>query len=249
MQHDNASCFISGLATKPSRRKRLLAIGKHDYAALVFVFALLSQMLTCESLRAVGNDGFQSIVNPNDLKGWIVEGTSAFEKDGKQQPIWTISNGEVHCAGQGFGYLRYDKRLKDFSVDLEVKTGPNVNTGVGLRGIPYVTGDLKSRPSMAGFEVQILDDAGQTPTTSSSGSLYRYTPALKSAIKKAGDWNRIEITCQGTKILVTLNGKKVQDFDQTSNPTTSHKPLDGYLSLQNHGGDATFRNIRLKQLD
>ena len=217
----------------------------HRYATLVFVFALL----TCGSLRAMENDGFQSIVNPSNLKGWIVEGTSTFEKDGTQHPIWTISNGEVRCEGHGFGFLRYEKHLKDFSVSLEVKTAPNVNTGVGLRGIPYVTNQLKTRPSMAGFEVQILDDAGQTPTSSSSGSLYRYVPALKSAIKKAGEWNRLEIICKGPRIRVTLNGETVQDFEQSSNAATSHKPLDGYLSLQNHGGDATFRNIRLMQLD
>ena len=193
-------------------------------------------------------DGFRAIDPPSDFKGWIVEGTANFERDGKQHPIWTVADHEVHCDGHGFGYLRYDKPLKDFVVDVEFKTRPNVNSGVGIRGKKYIEGVLKSRPSMVGYEVQILDDAGAPPSTASSGSLYRYNAPLKNAVKKAGEWNRLAITSKGTKVVVMLNDQKVQDFEQTSLPATAQKPLDGYLSLQNHGGVVTFRNIRLKEL-
>ena len=133
-------------------------------------------------------------------------------------------------------------------MSLEFKAGPNTNSGIGLRGIKYLEGKLKTRPSMAGFEVQLLDDVGKQPTADTSGALYRYIAPKKNAIRKAGEWNRLVITCRGPKIVVQLNGQTVQDFDQTSIPKTADKPLSGYLSLQNHGGAIVFRNIRLKEL-
>jgi hypothetical protein len=133
-------------------------------------------------------------------------------------------------------------------VSLEFKAGRNTNSGIGLRGIKYSDKDLKTRPSFAGFEVQILDDAGKQPTADTSGALYRYVAPEKNAIRKAGEWNRLVITCRGPKIVVQLNGQTVQNFDQTSIPKTAQKPLSGYLSLQNHGGPIVFRNVRLRYL-
>jgi hypothetical protein len=197
---------------------------------------------------ASDKSGMETILHQNDLDGWQVDGTAHFDDKAGRHPVWTVANGEVFCAGHGFGYLRYDKRLTDFVVSLEFKAGPNTNSGIGLRGIKYSDKDLNTRPSIAGFEVQILDDVGKPSSVDTSGALYRYIAPKKNAIRKAGEWNRLAITCRGPKIVVQLNEQTVQDVDQTSIPKTAHKPLSGYLSLQNHGGPIVFRNVRLKEL-
>jgi hypothetical protein len=201
------------------------------------------------SAIASDNGGAEAIVHQNDLDGWQVEGTAEYNDKTGRHPVWTVANGEVFCAGHGFGFLRYDKKLKDFVVNLEFKAGPKTNSGIGLRGTKYLDGKLNTRPSRAGFEVQLLDDFGKQPTVDTSGSLYRYVAPTKNAIRKAGEWNRLVITCRGPKIVVQLNGQSVQDFDQTSMLKTAHKPLSGYLSLQNHGGQIVFRTIRLEELN
>jgi hypothetical protein len=199
-------------------------------------------------LVASDKSGMETIVHQNDLDGWHVDGTARFDDKTERHPVWTVANGEVFCAGHGFGFLRYEKQLADFVVSLEFKAGPHTNSGIGLRGIKYSDKDLNTRPSIAGFEVQILDDFGKQSTVDTSGALYRYVAPIKNAIRKAGEWNRLVITCRGPKIVVRLNGETVQDFDQTSTPKTADKSLSGYLSLQNHGGLIVFRNIRLKEL-
>jgi hypothetical protein len=209
---------------------------------LVVLFAAVAP------LAAGDRTGMEAIVHRNDLDGWQVEGTARFDDKAGQHAVWTVANGEVFCAGHGFGYLRYDKQLADFVVSLEFKASPNTNSGVGLRGIKYSDKDLNTRPSIAGFEVQILDDVGKQPTVDSSGALYRYIAPNANAIRKTGEWNQLVITCRGPKIIVQLNGRTVQDFDQTSTPKTSGKPLSGYLSLQNHGAPIVFRNMLLKEL-
>lgn len=217
-------------------------------AALLYIFVAVTSIGALGPVVASDKSGFDSIVHQNDLDGWQVEGTAHFDGKRGRQAVWTVAAGEVSCAGHGFGYLRYNKQLADFVVSLEFKAGAKTNSGIGLRGIEYLDGNLKTRPSMAGFEVQIMDDADEQPTVDTSGSLYRYVAPKMNAIRKAGEWNRLVITCRGPKIVVLLNGQTVQDFDQTSKPKTADKPLSGYLSLQNHGGPIVFRNIRLKEL-
>jgi hypothetical protein len=153
----------------------------------------------------------------------------------------------VAVEGPGFGFLRYERLLTDFVLEFEFRLNRKVNSGVGVRYDRF-TGERKTRPSYAGYEIQLLDDAEAKPTKSSSGSLYRYVAPKINAMKPAGEWNRMVIECRGPRIRVTLNGKVLHDLDQSTIPEIAEKPLQGHFSLQNHGGKAAFRNLRLKEL-
>jgi hypothetical protein len=91
---------------------------------------------------------------------------------------------------------------------------------------------------------------------------------VKSAVKPAGEWNRMTIRCQGPMISVLLNGELVTDINMkawisgTKNPDGSPIPpwqprpmaemaTKGRIGLQGaHGGIPThFRNIKVKPLD
>jgi energy-converting hydrogenase Eha subunit E len=216
--------------------------------AVLYTLMFVIVIAASAPVVASGTRDAEAIVHQNDLAGWQVDGTASFDDKTGSHPVWTVANGEVFCAGHGFGFLRYDKQLADFIVSLEFKAGSNTNSGIGLRGIKYLEENLNTRPSIAGFEVQILDDAGKPSTVDTSGALYRYVAPKMNAVRRAGEWNRLVITCRGPKIVVRINGETVQDFDQTSISATANKPLSGYLSLQNHGGPIVFRNIRLQEL-
>jgi hypothetical protein len=192
-------------------------------------------------------EGFETIFNGQDLAGWVVEGTERVGDGKDSKPVWTVSDGAIKCAGHGFGFLRYDRELGDFILSLEYRLERGVNSGIGIRYDKY-TGQRKTRPSFAGYEIQLLDDGGKEPTKSSTGSLYRYVTPNVSAANPAGEWNRMVIECRGPRIRVTLNDKLLHDLDQRSIDEIAKKPLRGHVSLQNHGGQAAFRNIRLKEL-
>jgi len=195
------------------------------------------------------DDGLVPIFNGTDLTGWVVEGaaSSKSKKDAKAEPIWSVRDGIIRCTGQGFGFIRYDKKVADFVFEVECRMGPRANSGIGIRGIKF-TGPAKTRPSFAAYEIQLLDDAGKPATKGSTGSLYRYVAPTLNATKPAGQWNRIRIECRGPRIRVTLNAKTVQDLDQTTVPEIKDKPLSGYIMLQSHSRPVEFRNPRLKVL-
>ncbi len=202
---------------------------------------------------ASSKDGWIEMFNGKDLTGWVVDGTKDFAaKDAKKEdpktPIWTVKDGAIHCAGTGFGFLRYDREVSDFIYHVEFKLSKGCNSGIGIRHVKF-TGPAETRPSFSGYEIQLLDDAGKKPTDHSTTSLYRYVAATKNAVKPAGEWNTIEIECRGPKIKITLNGEVVQDVDQSTIDSIKNKPLKGYVSVQNHGKAVEFKNLKLKLLD
>ena len=202
----------------------------------------------CTRTRTTSSTGWISAFNGYDLSGWVVEGTATFKEGETEKPVWYVEDGKIVCAGKGFGFLRFDHSLCDFSLYLEFRMSEKCNSGIGIRADKFDPKKADTRPSISGFEIQILDDAGKEPDVHSSMSLYRYVAPLKNAIKPAGEWNWVQITARWTHIRVVLNGQVVQDVDQTDVEQIKNKPLCGFFSVQNHGGYIEFRNIAYKDL-
>jgi hypothetical protein len=193
------------------------------------------------------SDGFEPLFNGKDLTGWVVEGTKTYKQDGNERNVWTVKDGNIHCAGVGYGFLRFDREFSDFVLKAEFRAAPKCNSGIGIRHVRF-TGVRQSRPSYSGYEIQLLDDHGKQPDKHSTGSLYRHLAASKDAVRPAGEWNEITVECRGPRIKIILNGETVQDVDQTEHPKIANQPLKGYLSVQNHGGVIDFRNLLIKEL-
>jgi len=108
-------------------------------------------------------------------------------------------------------------------------------------------------PVNRGYEVQIDDAADDNHVT---GTLYSLTKAMARA-GKPGQWNTLEITLDGPRTLVTVNGVKVTDFAegqavppkvQWYEPDRGPRPEEGYIGLQNHGDKDTvfFKEITVR---
>src|SRR5262249_48883651 len=158
-----------------------------------------------------------------------------FNKDGARGPVWTVKEGSILCTGQGFGFLRYNKReFADFTLRVEFCLTPKCNTGVGIRTRAFDSKQSRAtRPSFYSYEIQLIDEPGKPPSKLSSGSLYRYVAPNTNAMKPAGEWNVLEATCIGPKIQVTLNDTKIVDVDQRTIDALKAKPLKGHVCLQN----------------
>lgn len=225
----------------------------HSKSMFCLLAAVICGMCASNSFSAdsstASKDGFTAIFNGENLDGWVVEGTSTFKDGDVEKPVWTVQDGLIHCAGKGFGFLRFEENYSDFELQLEYRQKPKSNSGIGIRYEKF-TGPAKTRPSFAGYEIQLLDDGDKPPdrTAHSTGSLYRYVPPKASAAKPAGEWNKISIECRGPKIKIVLNDQVVQDVDQTTVPAIAKKPLKGHVALQNHGGEVDFRAVKIKKL-
>lgn len=191
-----------------------------------------------------------ALFNGKDLDGWIAEGVSTFEKDGKVYPVWSVKDGNLLCSGKGFGFLRYARReFSDFVFHVEFRMAARCNSGLGIRtGAFDPARSRATRPSFYSYEIQLLDDAGKPPSTHSTGSLYRYVAPSKNPMRPAGEWNSMDVECAGPRIRVTLNGERIIDVDQNSIPELRGKPRRGYVCLQNHGGRIEFRSVLVREI-
>ncbi len=113
-----------------------------------------------------------------------------------------------------------------------------------------------------GLEVAIDDTRGAG--YHDTGAIYDLVRPDTNAMKLAGAWNHLRITCDRSLIQVEVNGQRVTriDLDDWTAPNrrpdgSAHKfdiayknhPRLGYIGLQDHGGDCWFRNLKLRPLN
>lgn len=157
--------------------------------------------------------------------------------------------------------LVYDKPLDDFVLAMDFKLSPKCNSGIFIRTWP-----LTPRPGKdVGFNgIEIAVDDTKTADFHDTGAIYDLVKPTTNAMRPAGEWNHIEITCDDNRIEIVLNGQKVttMDFDEWSEINqrpdgTPHKfdvayrdhPRKGYIGLQDHGSDCWYRNIKLQPIE
>ena len=186
-----------------------------------------------------------------DLTGWVEEQHGFYKKKHPNTTTWSVWDGVVHCDGStgNCGFLRYEKKLCDFTLTLEYRITKKCNSGICFRAaLPYTTLNPNTLPSNTGFELQIMDDAEQPASNTGTGAIYNQIAPPENVGKKVGEWNTVELDCRGSVVRAKLNGKLVQDFDYTQIPALAKRESCGYIALQNHGGTADFRNIKLVEL-
>jgi hypothetical protein len=92
-----------------------------------------------------------------------------------------------------------------------------------------------------------------------TGTLYSLTKPLAKPGKPGPEWNTMEITLDGPRTVVTVNGVRVTDY--TEGETTPPKKFDfepergprpnyGYIGLQNHSDTDVvfFKEVAIKPL-
>jgi hypothetical protein len=200
-----------------------------------------------------------------DSRGW----TDLFAVDLSNatfpKGVWAWKDGEL--APKDKDEVIWSKQpYENFILDLEFNLDPAANSGV----LVYSSDTQNWIPNTV--EIQLLDDPApkwaNIPPTWKCGGVFAHSVPRTSAVKKAGEWNRMTIRCQGPRISVLLNGKLVTDLNMKDwksgkkNPDGSDivdfepRPLaematKGHIGLQGaHGGIPTrFRNLKLKSLD
>ncbi len=206
--------------------------------------------LTLASLSLIAADktekGFSSLFDGTTLKGWIL-------MNGKG-PGYVVRDGTILCPTDGGGNLFTDKEYGNFVLRLEFKFEAGGNNGVGIRA------PLEGDAAYAGMEIQILDHdhekyKGWLKPTQRHGAVYDSIPPIADALKPAGEWNTEEITADGRKVRVILNGVLITDadLDSVTDPAILKKHpglarTKGHIGWLGHGSNVQFRNIRIKEL-
>jgi hypothetical protein len=187
--------------------------------------------------------GHRPLFNGTDLAHW----------EGADKPAdlcWRIEDGLLHGTRSKGPWLRSREQFDDFNLRLEYRVEPGANSGVYVR-VPADGNhhrEDETKPP-AGFEVQIVDDAAPKHANLKdyqySASVYDIAGASPRVSRAPGEWNTLEINCEGHRVCHTHNGVRVVDAAPDSHPLIALRQLKGHLGLQNHGGGVAFRNIRI----
>ncbi len=189
-------------------------------------------------------DGFVSIFNGRDLTGW----TGA-------QSNYEIVDGAIRCKPGKGGNLYTENEYGDFIVRLEFKLSPGGNNGLAIR---YPG---KGNPAYQGMtELQVLDTEHprykSIDPRQAHGSVYGVVAAQRGYLRPTGEWNFQEVTVQGSKIKVELNGTVILDADIATVTDymggSKHPGKDlkkGHFGFAGHNDPIEFRHIAIKQLD
>jgi 3-keto-disaccharide hydrolase len=195
-------------------------------------------------------------------KGWsIKDGILAVEKS---------SGGESANGGD----IVTTKKYGNFILELDFKLTKGTNSGIKY----FVDTELnKGEGSAIGCEYQLLDDENHPDAKQGAdgnrtlASLYDLIPArikyfvpTESSEKRVNkeDWNRAAIIVNGRHVEHYLNGLKAVEYDRATPvwralvarskynvwPDFGEFP-EGFILLQDHGDNVSFKNIKIKVLE
>ena len=117
------------------------------------------------------------------LKGWVEEQHDFFQKKHPGVKTWSVKDGVVgvRWVVRELWVPALREETGRFHAAAGVPHAEGCNSGVCIRVPEAYDGTAKTLASGNGYEVQILDDAGQAPSTTSSGALYNLVAPRENA--------------------------------------------------------------------
>jgi hypothetical protein len=211
---------------------------------LLIVFAILASNVMAKSQTGE----WKQLFDGKDLTGWKHVGPG----------YMTVEDGLIQTHG-GMGLLYWTGgKLGDCTIRVVFKMRDhNDNSGVFIR-IPIEPRE-EWMPVHYGYEVQIDNEADGEDEYHITGMLYSLTKPLARTGKPGPEWNTMEITLDGPRTIVVLNGVKVSDYTEGDpvperkfnfEPQRGPRPNDGYIGLQNHSDKdiVFFKEVAVRML-
>lgn len=188
-------------------------------------------------------EGFVSVFNGTDLKGWA----GAVDN-------YEVADGAIRCREGKGGILHTADEYANFVVRLEFNTPPSGNNGLAIRT------DGKGDPAYdAMCELQVLDSEhanyAKLDARQYHGSAYGMVAAERGFLRPAGQWNFQEVTVNGSSIRVELNGNVILNADlakvteyMSGRPHPGKDRKIGAFGFAGHGDAVSFRNVSIRRL-
>jgi len=216
--------------------------------AVMYSAAVLSVLLLSSAVAAEKKAKSLQLFNGKDLSGWTWVSRNPKSKiDG----VWSVKDGILVCKGRPVGYIR-TKRDDFENYKLVVEWRWPKGKRPGNNGVLVHT----SKPNALGIwpkslEVQLAHkNAGdfwvigttiEIPDADKRKKGRRHLNLTDDSEKPVGEWNRMEVVCEGDTVTVKVNGDLV-------NKATNCSVTKGAICLQSEGAEINFRKVVLTPL-
>ena len=230
---------------------------KHD-TATASVTAASTETTPNTLTSAESAAGWKLLFNGTSLDGWRTY-------QNKKADSWSVKDGTLYCKGSETDKsdLRSDmitnEQFENFELTLDWKISPKGNSG-----LMYMVTEGSKAAYMTGPEYQLIDDIGfpeKLEDWQKTGANYAMNPAPEAAPNAVGEWNNTRVVVNKGHVEHWLNGKKVLEYELWSDKWKAEKAKGkwkdtpeygmskkGHIALQDHGSEAWFRNIKIKEL-
>ncbi len=203
-------------------------------------------------------EGYKLLFDGTSTTGWRTYKNKAADS-------WSVVDGVLYCKGDTTNKsdMRADMMTTgmyenfDFSVDWKIS--PKGNSG-----IIYLASEEFDAAYLSGPEYQIIDDKNfpeKLEDWQMTGADYAMYPAPAAAPNAVGEWNTSRIVKNKTHVEHWLNGKKIVEYEMGSADWKKKKAegkwkdaagygmtAKGHIALQDHGSEAWFKNVKIKEL-
>jgi hypothetical protein len=149
---------------------------------------------------------------------------------------WSASDGAVQASAgtPPASFLVTRQSYTDVMVRAEFWSSEDANSGIFLR-----CQDPKTITDENCYEANIFDQ--RPDPTYATGAIVKVAKLTAPMIKAGGQWNVMEVTAKGSRLVVTLNGTKTADIEDT-------KLASGPIALQWGRGTIKFRKVQVRSL-
>jgi hypothetical protein len=195
-----------------------------------------SQKATTKSSPAKASEAIRPLTDAELADGWIAlfDGHSLFGWQAQSKANWSVKEGAITVSEGEKGLLTTTVPFDNYVLKADFRAAKGTNSGLFLRTAPVVDmDDIKTKC----YELNIAPPDNPFST----GSFVQRQKA-KDVPERAGEWQSFEVTLDGPKATVKLNGEEVLSYDDPA-------PIGrGLIGLQLNTGAVAFKNIKLKPL-
>src|SRR6266581_3766048 len=171
---------------------RLSRLSTPDLAVLFLLIGVLTGVATDNELTGADKkDGWLLLFDGKTLDAWITS-----EGKPSRRPV---DQGCINPHQCGHYMMVHTQKWSNFVLTLDFKISKGCNSGIFVR-TDSLTPRRGKDVGYNGIEVQILDTT--TADYYDTGAIYDLSKPTKNTMKHAGEWNNIEIKCDGSQIEV-----------------------------------------------